>query len=99
MICWEALNSGSKENKQYATAISSLIKSQAIDIIMKTQDMKYEEAKNLLYTGGLDITTTIDWNAQKKLEETYNDFANIFSYQTNGGPYSETLNSIIWEIL
>ncbi|MFM1564909.1 transglycosylase domain-containing protein [Helcococcus ovis] len=77
---------GSKENKQYATAISSLIKSQAIDIIMKTQDMKYEEAKNLLYTGGLDITTTIDWNAQKKLEETYNDFANIFSYQTNGGP-------------
>ncbi|MFM1538828.1 transglycosylase domain-containing protein [Helcococcus bovis] len=77
---------GSKENKQYATAISSLIKSQAIDAIMQTQNMKYEEAKNLLYTGGLDITTTIDWNAQKKLEETYSNFANIFSYQSNGGP-------------
>ncbi|WP_282926543.1 transglycosylase domain-containing protein, partial [Helcococcus kunzii] len=73
--------------KEYPSHIANLIKNEAIDIIMKTQNMNKEEANNLLYTGGLNITTTIDWDIQAKLEKSYEDFANFFSDKTkNGGP-------------
>lgn len=70
---------------EYPSHISTMIKNQAIDFIMDSQDIDRDSARNLLYTGGLSITTTIDWDLQAKLEETYNDFANIFSDKNGGG--------------
>lgn len=73
--------------KEYPSHIANLIKNEAVEIIMDTQNMNKEEANNLLYTGGLNITTTIDWDVQEKLEKSYEDFANFFSDKTkNGGP-------------
>lgn len=76
---------GSKRVKEMPSQISYLVKDDAIKTIMKSKNIDYEEARNMLYTGGLDIYTTIDWDAQKKLEETVDDFASIFRrYNRNG---------------
>lgn len=74
-----------KLTKDYSSHIAGMIKKQSIQQIMKTQDMSYEDASNLFYTGGLKITTTIDWKVQEQLEETYKDFANIFKGSNAGG--------------
>lgn len=63
----------------YPSHISNLVKNQAIKYIMASQGMSRDEAKNLLYTGGLSITTTIDWDIQAKLEEAYDNFSKLFS--------------------
>lgn len=70
---------------EYPSHISTMIKDQAVELIMESQDLDRESARNLLYTGGLSITTTIDWDLQAQLEETYNDFANIFADKNGGG--------------
>ena len=80
-----SLQPASKLTKDYSSHIAGLIKKQAIKQIMKSQDMSYEEASNLFYTGGLSITTTIDWDVQEKLEATYNDFAKIFRNTSRSG--------------
>ena len=81
---------GSKLGKAVPSQIGSLIREQAIDRLIEAKDLSYDEARNLLYTGGLNIYTTIDWDAQQKLEETYNDFSNIFSdYVYNGVLFGE----------
>ena len=80
-----SIQPASKLTKDYSSHIAGLIKKQAIRQIMKTQDMSYEDANNLFYTGGLKITTTIDWKVQEQLEETYKNFANIFKNKTSGG--------------
>lgn len=68
----------------YPSHISGLIKKQAIEEIMKSQNLDKKEARNLLYTGGLSIYTTIDWNLQQKIEEAYDNFANLFD--SSSGP-------------
>lgn len=80
-----SIQPANKLTKDYSSHIAGLIKKQSIQQIMKTQDMSYEDASNLFYTGGLKITTTIDWKVQEQLEETYKNFANIFKSTTAGG--------------
>lgn len=79
---------GSKKAKEYSSHISELIKKQAIEKISASQNISEEDAANILYTGGLTIKTTIDWEMQKKLEEVYKNFTNILSDHDNGvGPF------------
>lgn len=73
-----SLNPQSKAPVEFASQISDYIKSESIEIIMEERDMTYQDARNLLYTGGLSITTTIDWDIQAKLEETYQGFADLY---------------------
>lgn len=77
---------GSKKQIDYSSHISNLIRREALDILMEKKEMSKEDASTMLYTGGLTIKTTIDWDIQKKLEKTYEDFTKIFSQYNEGGP-------------
>lgn len=88
-----AIKPGSFKKKEYSNHIADLIKQQTAKAIMESQKMSEAEAYNLMYTGGLTIKTTIDWDMQKKLEETYDNFSNFFRNTTeNGGPILASLN-------
>lgn len=80
-----AVKAGTKKIVEIPSQISNYIKTEAVNHIMESQNLNKEEAKNLLYTGGLNIYTTIDWDAQKKLEETYENFTDLFK-KNNGNP-------------
>lgn len=78
----------SKKPVKYSNRISNLIKSQAIERIMETQKLEEKDAYRLLYTGGLTIKTTIDWELQKKLEKAYENLEDIISeYEDDNGPF------------
>lgn len=79
------VKAGTKTVEDIPSQISNYIKKDAIKKIMESQDLNEEEAKNLLYTGGLNIFTTIDWDVQRKLEETYENFYDLFK-KNNGDP-------------
>lgn len=80
-----SVKAGTKKVADIPSQISNYIKTEAINHIMESQKLNKDEARNLLYTGGLNIYTTIDWDAQKKLEETYENFTNLFK-KNNGNP-------------
>lgn len=90
----KSVKPGSKKQKEYSNNIANLIKEDAIEILMKKKKIPKEEAYTLLYTGGLSIKTSIDWNMQKKLEEAYDDFPETMARYNNYGnnPIMSDLN-------
>ncbi|MDO5026217.1 MAG: transglycosylase domain-containing protein [Tissierellia bacterium] len=90
----KTVNPGSKKQKDYSNHIANLIRDDAIEILMDKKNIPREEAFTLLYTGGLNIKTSIDWNMQKKLEEAYEDFAQTMSIYNSYGnnPLMSNLN-------
>lgn len=90
----KAVKPGSKKQKDYSSHIANLIKNDAIEILMEKKKIPKEEAYTLLYTGGLSIKTSIDWNMQKKLEEAYDDFPKTMAEYNNYGnnPIMSDLN-------
>lgn len=82
----------SKLSINYSSQISSFIKKQALRIIMDTLKLNEEEASNILYTGGLSIYTTIDWDVQDKLEKAYSNFANLYQGSSGNNPILSNFN-------
>ncbi|WP_326908581.1 transglycosylase domain-containing protein [Sedimentibacter sp. MB31-C6] len=70
-----ALNPGQTKIEGISSTPMDYVKEKVIEDLMITQDLSYEEAESYIYRGGLTITTTIDVNMQKSLEESYNNFA------------------------
>ena len=54
------------------------VKEKVIEDLMTTQGKTYEEAEGYLYKGGLTITSTIDVNIQKSLEQSYDNFSVLY---------------------
>lgn len=77
---------GSKKKIEYSSHISNLIRKEALEILMNQNEMTSDEASTMLYTGGLTIKTTIDWDMQAKLEKAYEDFTSVLSKYNEGGP-------------
>ena len=55
------------------TYMTDYVVSVVLSDLQKEKGLTYSEAWNMLYTGGLDIYTTIDMNVQTILDETYKD--------------------------
>lgn len=73
-----ALNPGQTKIEGISSTPMDYVKEKVIEDLMATQNISYEEAESYLYKGGLTITTTLDVNMQKILEDSYNNFATLF---------------------
>ncbi len=73
-----ALNPGQTKVEGISSTPMDYVKDKVIEDLMATQNKTYEEAENYLYKGGLTITTTIDVNMQKSLEDSYSNFPALF---------------------
>lgn len=65
-----------KSQEKVSSSVEDLIESQVINALMDRGNTK-DEAYNMFYSGGLEITTTIDPNMQSSLEETYENNNNF----------------------
>ncbi|WP_312700478.1 transglycosylase domain-containing protein [Sedimentibacter sp.] len=70
-----ALTPGQTKIEGISSSPMDYVKEQVVEDIMEAQGKTYEEAENVLYKGGLTITTTLDINMQKSLEDSYDNFA------------------------
>ena len=73
-----ALNPGQTKVEGISSTPMDYVKDKVIDDLMSTLNKTYEEAENYLYKGGLTITTTVDVNMQKSLEDSYKNFPALF---------------------
>ncbi|MDD2494796.1 MAG: transglycosylase domain-containing protein, partial [Tissierellia bacterium] len=73
-----ALKPGQTKVEGISSASMDYVKEKVIEDLMETQGLIYEDAENYLYKGGLSITSTIDLKMQKSLEDSYNNFAELF---------------------
>ncbi len=73
-----ALKPGQTKIEGIASSSMDYVKEKVIEDIMEAQNIGYEEAESFVYKGGLTITTTIDVNMQKSLEDSYANFGEMF---------------------
>lgn len=73
-----ALNPGQTKVEGISSTPMDYVKEKVIEDLMIAQGLTYEEAENVIYKGGLTITTTLDVNMQKSLEDSYDNFATLF---------------------
>ncbi|NYB76025.1 transglycosylase domain-containing protein [Sedimentibacter hydroxybenzoicus DSM 7310] len=72
-----ALNPGQTKIEGISSSPMDYVKEKVVEDIMEAQGKTYEEAENILYRGGLTITTTLDVNMQKSLEDSYDNFSTL----------------------
>lgn len=73
-----SLNPGQTKVEGISSTPMDYVKEKVIEDLIETQKLSYEEAENYLYKGGFTITTTIDVNMQKSLENSYSNFSALF---------------------
>lgn len=65
------LKPGKNSQSEISSFFADMVKDEVIDDLMIEYGYSNEEATNLLYTGGLTIESTIDFDMQKTLESHY----------------------------
>ncbi|HKM01672.1 MAG TPA: transglycosylase domain-containing protein, partial [Sedimentibacter sp.] len=73
-----SLNPGQTKIEGISSTPMDYVKEKVIEDLMETQGISYDEAEARLYRGGLTITSTIDVNIQKSLEQSYDDFSLLY---------------------
>ncbi|HHZ02581.1 MAG TPA: transglycosylase [Tissierellia bacterium] len=73
-----ALNPGQTKIEGISSTPMDYVKEKVVEDLMVTQNMTYQEAENYLYKGGLTITSTIDVEMQKSLEESFKNFSVLY---------------------
>lgn len=73
-----------RANTEIASYFNSLLEKQVVAKLMESQDMSENQAWDRLYYGGLKITTTLDQNMQKTLEDIYANFSAYLMGDTSG---------------
>lgn len=73
-----ALTPGQTKIEGISSTPMDYVKEKVVEDLMASQGMTYEEAESYLYKGGLTITSTIDVNIQKSLEQSYENFSVLF---------------------
>ncbi|KAF5046905.1 Monofunctional biosynthetic peptidoglycan transglycosylase [anaerobic digester metagenome] len=73
-----ALNPGQTKVEGISSTPMDYVKEKVIEDLIEAQGLSYEEAESYLYKGGLTITTTIDINMQKSIENSYANFSALF---------------------
>ena len=80
------LNPGQKSNTEITSYFSDYVKDEVIEDLMDEYGYTYEQAENILFTGGLTIHSTIDMNIQKIIEDSYRDFSTQLLGDTTNEP-------------
>ena len=73
-----ALTPGQTKIEGISSTPMDYVKEKVVEDLMIALDMTYEEAESYLYKGGLTITSTIDVNIQKSLEQSYDNFSVLY---------------------
>lgn len=73
-----ALTPGQKKIEGISSTPMDYVKEKVVEDLMANKGMAYEEAESYLYKGGLTITSTIDVNIQKSLEQSYDNFSVLY---------------------
>jgi penicillin-binding protein 1A len=72
-----SLNPGQKMNTEISSYFTDYVKNQVALDLMEEYGYTFEQAENLLFTGGFTIYSTMDLSIQKILEDTYANFAEM----------------------
>lgn len=72
-----SLKPGQKTNTEISSYFTDYVKNQVALDLMDEYGYTFEQAENLLYTGGFTIYSTMDLSIQKILEDTYANFAEM----------------------
>lgn len=73
-----------KQAEDVSTYITDLIKDQAAEILVENMGITDKEAHNLILYGGLTITTTLDMDLQKQLQESASAVVNSLDQTETG---------------
>ena len=73
-----------RTNTEIASYFNSLLEKQVVNKLMELYNISENQAWDRLYYGGLRITTTIDPDMQKQLENIYADFSSYLIGDTSG---------------
>lgn len=81
------LDPGLHERADISSYFTDTVKTQVVQVLQDKLDYTEEEAREMLYTGGLRIYATIDLELQKQLEDIYQNFTrNVLGYSAGYGP-------------
>ncbi len=78
-----SLRPGQKVLHDMTSFFTDFVKTQATEALAEHYDITYEQAQDILFTGGLQIYSTVDVHMQKQLEEIYNNFTQILYGDTS----------------
>jgi len=67
----DLLQPSSSKGSEISSYFSDMVEAEVIDDLMEKYEYSREEASNFLYTSGLSIHSTIDFDMQKTLESAY----------------------------
>lgn len=88
----KSIEPAERSNTEIASYFNSLLEKQVVAKLMESQDMSENQAWDRLYYGGLKITTTLDQNMQKTLEDIYANFSSYLMGDTSGWDTPPLLN-------
>lgn len=88
----KSIEPSERSNTEIASYFNSLLEKQVVAKLMESQDMSENQAWDRLYYGGLKITTTLDQNMQKTLEDIYANFSSYLMGDTSGWDTPPLLN-------
>lgn len=93
-----SLNPGQKKSIEISSYFTDYVKNQVVEDLVTEYGYTYGEAESLLYTGGLTIYSTMDFDVQRTLEESYNNFAQLLlgDLENETTPYVEEWKSFSW---
>ncbi len=73
-----------KRAENISTYLTDLIKDQAVTILMDSKGISYKEARQLLFTGGLTIHSTVDVTLQQQLQNTFAHLGKVINNGNEG---------------
>lgn len=79
-----ALKPGVKRIDNLSNYFTDLMKVQVVEKLMELKNIPENEAKNILYNGGLTIYSSIDVEMQRQLEDIYANFSKLVNGNTSG---------------
>ncbi len=88
----KSIEPAERANTEITSYFNSLLEKQVVAKLMETQDMSENQAWDRLYYGGLKITTTLDQQMQKNLEDIYANFSSYLMGNTSGWNTPPLLN-------
>lgn len=80
----KSIEPAERTNTEIASYFNSLLEKQVVAKLMDKLNMSENQAWDRLYYGGLKITTTIDTEMQKNLEDIYSNFSSYLMGNTSG---------------
>lgn len=80
----KSIEPAERANTEITSYFNSLLEKQVVAKLMEKEDMSENQAWDRLYYGGLKITTTLDQEMQRELEDIYANFSAHLMGDTSG---------------